>query len=148
MSDDSGGAFARRIIALTDEMRNKEDAKHVKRSDKIKKKLAIEPKTAEVVKLIFKLFLEGDGIEGPLEVKQIAKWLNTRRHKTPTGKTFYTSLVHNKRGIRISFSAFCKEILMCGECFNQKNGPVTFEPVFIYKPLCAVARSGSDTVWS
>ncbi len=123
MSDGPGGELTRRIIALTDEMRSKEDAKHVsrgmqenarqgywngarapfgykaaaadRRGDKIKKKLAIDPKDAETVKLIFKLFLEGDGRSGPLGVMAIAKWLNTSGHRTPTGKLFYTSRVHS-----------------------------------------------------
>ena len=122
MSEGPGGELTRRIIALTDEMRSKEDAKHVlrgmqenarqgfwngskppfgykaiaaeKRGDKTKKKLNIDPKAAEIVKLIFKLFLEGDGGAGPLGVKHIAKWLNARGYKTPTGKAFYTSRVH------------------------------------------------------
>ena len=122
MSEGPGGELTRRIIALTDEMRSKEDAKHVlrgmqenarqgfwngstppfgykaipaeKRGDKIKKKLTIDPKAAETVKLIFKLFLEGDGKTGSLGVKQIAKWLNAHGYKTPTGKAFYTSRVH------------------------------------------------------
>lgn len=121
-SEGPGGELTRRIIALTDEMRSKEDAKHVlrgmqenarqgfwngskppfgykavaaeKRGDKTKKKLQIDPKAAETVKLIFKLFLEGDGDTGPLGVKHIAKWLNARGYKTPTGKAFYTSRVH------------------------------------------------------
>jgi len=122
MSEGPGGELTRRIIALTDEMRSKEDAKHVlrgmqenarqgfwngavapfgykaaaveKRGDKVKKKLVIDLKAGEVVKLIFKLFLEGDGDTGPLGVKHIAKWLNARGYNTPTGKAFYTSRIH------------------------------------------------------
>ena len=122
MSEGPGGELTRRIIALTDEMRSKEDAKHVlrgmqenarqgfwngskppfgykaiaaeKRGDKTKKKLVIDPKAAEIVKLIFNLFLKGDGAAGPLGVKNIAKWLNARGYKTPTGKNFYTSRIH------------------------------------------------------
>ena len=122
MIEGPGGELTRRIIALTDEMRSKEDAKHVlrgmqenarqgfwngskppfgyqaiaaeKRGDKTKKKLVIDPKAAETVRLIFKLFLEGDGATGPLGVKHIAKWLNARGYKTPTGKAFYTSRIH------------------------------------------------------
>jgi DNA invertase Pin-like site-specific DNA recombinase len=122
MSDGPGGELTRRIIALTDEMRSKEDAKHVsrgmqenarqgfwngaptpfgykavaaeKRGDKIKKKLAIEPKDAETVKLVFSLFVEGDGETGPLGVMNIAKCLNAKGYRTPTGKAFYTSRIH------------------------------------------------------
>ncbi|MFZ5619162.1 MAG: recombinase family protein, partial [Pseudomonadota bacterium] len=123
MSDGPGGELTRRIIALTDEMRSKEDAKHVsrgmeenarqgfwngavppfgykavdaeRRGHKMKKKLGVEPRDAEAVKLIFELFLQGDGETGPLGVKSIAKWLNARGYRTPTGKTFYTSRVHS-----------------------------------------------------
>ncbi len=63
------------------------------RGDKTKKKPVIDAKAAETVKLVFKLFLEGDGAAGPLGVKHIAKWLNARGYKTPTGKAFYTSRV-------------------------------------------------------
>ncbi len=122
MSEGPGGELTRRIIALTDEMRSKEDAKHVlrgmqenarqgfwngstppfgykavaaeKRGDKTKKKLQVDPKAAESVKLVFKLFLEGDGHTGPLGIKNIARWLNAHGYKTPTGKAFYTSRVH------------------------------------------------------
>jgi len=116
MSEGAGGELTRRIIALMDEMRSKEDAKHVKRGmkenarqgfwngskppfgykavaaekrgDKIKKKLV------DTVKLIFKLFLKGDGENGPLGIKKIATWLNARGYKSPTGKAFYKSRVH------------------------------------------------------
>ncbi len=122
MSDGPGGEITRRVIALMDEMRSKEDAKHVhrgmqenarqgfwngatppfgykavaaeKRGDKIKKKLAIDPSNAEIVRLIFKLFLEGDGESGPLGVKKIASWLNTRGYKTPRGGAYYLGRVH------------------------------------------------------
>lgn len=123
VSEGTGGEITRRVIALMDEMRSKEDAKHVsrgmqenarqgfwngapapfgyravaaeKRGDKIKKKLAIEPKDAETVKLVFTLFLEGDGATGPLGVMNIAKWLNARGYRTPTDKAFYTSRIHS-----------------------------------------------------
>ncbi len=122
MGDGPGGELTRRVIALMDEMRSKEDAKHVKRGmeenarqgfwngavaplgyktvaaekrgDKIKKKLAIDPQSAETVKLIFNLFLEGDGETGPLGVKNIAQWLNARGYKTPRGGAYYTSRVY------------------------------------------------------
>ncbi|MEZ5920527.1 MAG: recombinase family protein [Parvularculaceae bacterium] len=122
MSEGPGGELTRRIIALTDEMRSKEDAKHVshgmeenarqgfwngakppfgyktvaaeKRGDRIKKKLSIDTKDAATVRLIFDLFLKGDGETGPLGVLSIAKWLNAHGYRTPTGKAFYTSRVH------------------------------------------------------
>ena len=135
-----GGEITRRVIALMDEMRSKEDAKHVsrgmeenarqgfwngatapfgynavaaeQRGQKMKKKLAIEPKEAETVKLIFDLFLKGDGQTGPLGVKAIAKWLNARGYKTPTGKPFYTSRVH---------SILTDETYIGSAWFNRRN---------------------------
>ncbi len=140
MSDGPGGELTRRIIALMDEMRSKEDAKHVKRGmkenarqgfwngakppygykavaaekrgDKIKKKLALDPLAAETVKLIFDLFLKGDGESGPLGVKNIASWLNARGYKTPTGKVFYTSRVH---------AILTNETYTGNAWFNRKN---------------------------
>lgn len=47
-----------------------------RRGQKIKKKLAIDPVEAETVRLIFRLYLEGDGAPGPLGVKETTKWLN------------------------------------------------------------------------
>ncbi|MEO1137634.1 MAG: recombinase family protein [Pseudomonadota bacterium] len=140
MSEGPGGELTRRIIALTDEMRSKEDAKHVrrgmtenarqgfwngstppfgyktvaaeKRGDKVKKKLAIDPQAAETVKLIFKLFLEGDGDVGPLGVKNIAQWLNARGFKTPRGGTYYTSRV---------YAILTNETYTGAAWFNKKN---------------------------
>ncbi len=140
MSEGPGGELTRRIIALTDEMRSKEDAKHVlrgmkenarqgfwngskppfgykaiaaeKRGDKTKKKLVIDAKAAETVKLIFKLFLEGDGAAGPLGVKHIARWLNACGYKTPTGKAFYTSRIH---------AILTNETYVGMAWFNRKN---------------------------
>ncbi|MDH8096043.1 hypothetical protein QIG34_27200, partial [Klebsiella pneumoniae] len=47
-----------------------------RRGQKIKKKLDINVVEAETVRLIFKLYLEGDGNTGPLGVKETTKWLN------------------------------------------------------------------------
>ncbi|WP_411820850.1 recombinase family protein [Hyphococcus formosus] len=138
--DGPGGELTRRVIALMDEMRSKEDAKHVKRGmeenarqgfwngamaplgykivaaekrgDKVKKKLAIDPQSAETVKLIFKLFVEGDGKAGPLGVKNIASWLNARGYKTPRGGAYYTSRV---------YAILTNETYAGNAWFNRKN---------------------------
>jgi len=140
VSEGTGGEITRRVIALMDEMRSKEDAKHVsrgmqenarqgfwngapppfgyravaaeKRGDKIKKKLAIEPKDAETVKLIFSLFLEGDGATGPLGVMNIAKWLNARGYRTPRGGKYYTSRV---------YAILTNEVYIGCAWFNRRN---------------------------
>lgn len=115
-------AMMRKVIALFDEYQSKENAKHVirtmkenarqgfwngatpplgytlveaeKRGTKVKKKLAIDPVEAETVRLIFKLYLRGDGISGALGVKEIVKWLNGRGYRTRRGKTFGVGSLH------------------------------------------------------
>src|SRR6476659_237581 len=92
-------AMMRKVIALFDEYQSKENAKHVIRSMKenarqgfwngataplgyrlveaerrgtrVKKKLDIDPVEAETVRLIFELYLHGDGKCGALGVKEI-----------------------------------------------------------------------------
>lgn len=48
-----------------------------RRGQKIKKKLDIDPVEAETVRLIYKLYLDGDDTAGPLGVKETTKWLNS-----------------------------------------------------------------------
>jgi hypothetical protein len=106
----------RQIIGLFDEYQSRENGKHVrkamienahqgfyngspvalgykaveveKRGIRIKKKLAIDPVEAETVRLIFRLYREGDGISGPLGVKKVASWLNERGYRTRRGARF------------------------------------------------------------
>src|SRR5215471_12211016 len=115
-------AMMRKVIALFDEYQSKENAKHVirsmkenarqgfwngatpplgyklieaeKRGAKIKKKLEVDPVEAETVRLIFKLYLLGDGSSGALGVKEIVKWLNGRGYRTRKGKSFGVGQVH------------------------------------------------------
>jgi site-specific DNA recombinase len=115
-------AMMRKVIALFDEYQSKENAKHVirsmkenarqgfwngattplgyklieaeKRGTKIKKKLAVDPVEAETVRLIFKLYLNGDGTSGALGVKEVVKWLNSRGYRTRKGNTFGVGTVH------------------------------------------------------
>jgi DNA invertase Pin-like site-specific DNA recombinase len=65
-----------------------------KRGSKIKKKLDVDPVEAETVRLIFTLYLNGDGGSGALGVKEIVKWLNARGHRTRRGRTFSVGSVH------------------------------------------------------
>ncbi len=53
-----------------------------RRGQKIKKKLDIDPVEAEIVRLIFRLYLEGDGVGGPLGVKDVTSWLNNNGYRT------------------------------------------------------------------
>ena len=115
-------AMMRKVIALFDEYQSKENAKHVirsmkenarqgfwngatpplgyklieaeRRGAKIKKKLAVDPVEAETVRLIFKLYLFGDGSSGALGVKEIVKWLNGRGYRTRRGNSFGVGQVH------------------------------------------------------
>ena len=112
----------RKVIALFDEYQSKENAKHVirsmkenarqgfwngatpplgyrlveaeKRGTKVKKKLAIDPVEVETVRLIFELYLHGDGKSGALGVKEIVKSLNARGYRTRRGQTFGVGSLH------------------------------------------------------
>ncbi|ADL55678.1 recombinase family protein [Gallionella capsiferriformans] len=121
-SDDAGGEMMRRIICMFDEHQSKEISKHVSRSMKEnarqgyfngskapfgyqavatsttgsrgrqKKKLAIDPDEAEVVRLIYRLYL--NGIEGRgAGVKEIAKYLATLGYQS-RGKPWSIQKVH------------------------------------------------------
>jgi site-specific DNA recombinase len=122
LGDDPAQVMMRQVIALFDEYQSKENAKHVLRSMKenarqgfwngarppfgykaieverrgsrIKKKLAIDPVEAETVRLIFRLFLEGDNGSGPMGVKAIAVWLNAHGHRTRAGATWGLGPIH------------------------------------------------------
>lgn len=117
-----GADLTRRIMALTDEINSAETAKHVHRTmlenarqnfwngsaaplgyrtvvaeirgAKQKKRLEIDPEGAEVIRLIFSLYLEGDGISGPLGIKNIVSYLNDRGYRTPKRNRFHTSFVN------------------------------------------------------
>jgi hypothetical protein len=112
----------RKVIALFDEYQSKENAKHVLRSmkenarqgfwngalaplgyrlvkaenrgAKVKKKLGVDPVEAETVRLIFRLYLQGDGKSGALGVKEVVKWLNAHGYRTRQGNTFGVGSVH------------------------------------------------------
>jgi site-specific DNA recombinase len=115
-------AMMRKVIALFDEYQSRENAKHVirsmkenarqgfwngstvplgyrlveveRRGIKIKKKLEVDPVEAEYIKLIYKLYLYGDGTSGALGIKEVVKWLNRKGYRTRRGQTFGVSAVH------------------------------------------------------
>jgi len=61
---------------------------------KQKKKLAIEPVEAEIVRLAFQLAKDGDGTSGPIGLKKIAIWLNEHGYRSRKGSLFGTGTVH------------------------------------------------------
>lgn len=122
MGDDPMHVMMRQIMALFDEYQSKENAKHVlramnenarqgfwngalppvgyrivaaeQRGSKIKKKLEIDPLHADTVRLIYRLFLEGDGTSGAMGVKAIASHLNERRIFTRDGGRWGLAQIH------------------------------------------------------
>lgn len=58
-----------------------------------KKKIEMDPQEAETVRLIFRLYVQGDGHSGPLGVKQITTTLNAHGCRTRDGKPFRVQFV-------------------------------------------------------
>jgi len=114
MGDDPMHVMMRQIMALFDEYQSKENAKHVlralkenarqgfwngalppigyrvvaaeQRGSKTKKKLEVDPLHADTVRLIYRLYLHVDGNCGPLGVKKVVSYLNSRMHPVnPSG---------------------------------------------------------------
>ena len=122
LGDDPTQVMMRQIIALFDEYQSKENGKHVLRAmkenarqgyyngsapplgytttvvetrgDRAKKKLVIDAVEAETVKLIFRLYLRGDGRSGPLGLKATACWLNEHEYRTRRGARFGQGTIH------------------------------------------------------
>jgi len=122
LGEDPSQVMMRQIIGLFDEYQSRENGKHVRkamienaqqgfyngspvalgykaveverRGIRVKKKLAIDPVEAETVRLIFRLYREGDGTSGPLGVKKLASWLNERGYRTRLGARFGVATVH------------------------------------------------------
>src|SRR5215831_19385888 len=120
--DDPSQQLMRQIIGIFDEYTSRENGKNVtramresakqgfwngatpplgyriveaeRRGSKIKKRLDVDPVEAELVRLIFRLYLEGDGTSGPLGVKETTKWLNEQGHRTRRGATFGVGPLH------------------------------------------------------
>ncbi|WP_279482792.1 recombinase family protein [Aureimonas sp. SK2] len=122
---DPSAEMMRQIIGIFDEYTSKENGKQVtramrenasqgfwngatpplgynaveaeRRGAKIKKRLAIDEVEAETVRLIFRLYLEGDSATGtpPLGIKEVVKWLNSRGFVTKRGGTFGVGAMHH-----------------------------------------------------
>lgn len=122
LGDDSMSVMVRQVFALFDEYQSKENAKHVlramkenarqgfwngaaapygyevvaaeQRGAKTKKRLAIDPVEAEVVRLMFRLVTEGDGGSGPMGVKAATSFLNERGRRTRGGARWGIGQLH------------------------------------------------------
>src|SRR5262245_20584092 len=107
--DDPSQELMRQIIGIFDEYTSRENGKNViramresakqgfwngttpplgyriveaeRRGSKVKKRLEVDPVDAELVRLIFRLYAEGDGCSGPLGVKETTKWLNQHGYR-------------------------------------------------------------------
>ena len=122
LGDDPAQVMMRQVIALFDEYQSRENGKHVlramnenarqgfyngstlplgytvveieKRGHRIKKRFAIDPVEAETVKLIYQLYLDGDGSSGPMGVKAVTKALNEKGLRTRLGARFGVASTH------------------------------------------------------
>ena len=122
---DPSTQMIRQIIGIFDEYTSKENGRQVKRAmfenanqgfwngttpplgyvivgaeqrgSKLKKRLEIDPVEAEVVRLIFRLYLEGDRATNtpPLGVKETVKWLNKSGYTTKRGGLFGSGALHH-----------------------------------------------------
>jgi site-specific DNA recombinase len=64
------------------------------RGAKTKKRLAVDAVEAEIIRLIFRLFREGDGSSGPMGVKSVTSWLNAHGHRTRNGARWGIGQLH------------------------------------------------------
>jgi site-specific DNA recombinase len=122
LGEDPAQVMMRQVIALFDEYQSKENAKHTlramkenarhgfwngsrppfgyqtveaeRRGARVKKKLVVDVVEAETVRLIYRLFVEGDNQSGPMGVKAIAVWLNERGYRNRQGASWGVGLVH------------------------------------------------------
>ncbi len=139
LSDDPLGDMMRKILATFDEYQSKENAKHTLRAmranaaggfrngaippfgyktyvaetrgAKAKKKLMIDEAEAQIVRLIFDLYVIGDGRFGPLGLVGIVQHLTRHGHKL-RGKPFQKSTVH---------ALMSRETYIGTHYFNQRS---------------------------
>ncbi|MBE7733257.1 recombinase family protein [Devosia faecipullorum] len=125
VGEDPSSQLVRQMIGLFDEYSSKENAKQVtramrenaaqgfwngataplgyaivaaeQRGQKIKKKLAVDAVEAELVHLIFRLYLEGDPESGmpPMGIKEVVSWLNAKGYQTRKGGSFGVGSLHH-----------------------------------------------------
>ncbi len=90
------------------------------RGAKTKKKLEVDPLHADTVRLIYRLFLEGDGNCGPMGVKKIVSYLNSRRIFTRDGGRWGVGQVHR---------ILTRRTYMGGHEFNKRSKTKELKPV-------------------
>ncbi len=123
LGDDPAQVMMRQVIALFDEYQSRENAKHVlramkenarqgfyngaplplgyqteaveQRGNRTKKRLVVDPVEAEIVKLVFRLYVHGDGKSGPLGIKEIVKRLNADGYRTKRNARFGIGSLHH-----------------------------------------------------
>lgn len=117
------GDMMRYFLMIFDEYQSIETAKHVRRSlhenarqgfwnggtppygymtvdaevrvSTVKKVLAVEKTEAETVRMMFDLYLEGDGSSGPMGVMSVVKWLNSHGFRIRSGGRWSIGKVHD-----------------------------------------------------
>ena len=114
VGDDSSGLLMRSVLSAFDEYSSLETAKHARRGfwngskppfdyrtivterhgAKEKKKLAMEPAEAEIVRRAFQLYLYGDGTSGPMGVKTVTATLNAVGHTQRSKRPFRIQTMH------------------------------------------------------
>lgn len=123
--DDPAAQMLRQVIGIFDEYTSRENGRQVtramrenarqgfwngatpplgykiieaeRRGQKIKKKLGIDSVEAETVRLIYRLYIDGDRKTGtpPLGVKELTKWLNVHGYTTRRGGAFGVGPTHH-----------------------------------------------------
>lgn len=140
LGDDPAQVMMRQVIALFDEYQSRENGKHVlramrenaiqgfyngspvplgykteeveRRGARMKKKLVIDNVEQETVKLIYRLYLHGDGEGGPLGTKQLVKWLNSKGYRTRRGSPF---------GVGTIYGLLTNPVYVGEWTFNRRN---------------------------
>lgn len=172
LGDDPMSLMMRQIMNLFDEYQSKENGKHTlramkenarqgfwngslppigyrtvaveQRGTKVKKKLQIDPKQAEIVKLIFRLALTGPDFNGPLGVKRIAAHLNDAGITTRSGGPWSTSSVYEvlRRTSYFGEHRFNTRVFASGERKDEDEHVIMSIPAIVSRrEFDAVQRS-------
>ncbi len=160
LGEDPMSVMVRQVFALFDEYQSKENAKHTlramqenarqgfwngskapygyavvaaeQRGAKTKKRLAIDPVEAELVRLIFRLFREGDGVSGPMGVKAVTSWLNEHGYRTRTGARWGIGPLHEilTRSTYKGAHRFNRKVWKTGQAKPEADHvPVAVDPI-------------------